>query len=421
MNRRGWLRRALSRLRRWIAAAPGNIALGLLSVALAAFVWVAITTSENPTDNKQFVVRVEPDKVPDEYQASNPAPDKVTVIVTAPRNVLRTIRADEVIARVDLSGVAAEGTGQPEFSVTRTVKAELRGRNDRRIKAESQTEQVKVTLELLERREVRVDVRRVGVLPVGYEISEISPPEPAKVVVEGTRPNLNAVESVSADVKLDGLTASVPLPVVLEPRNAAGRTIGGVTVQPATATVKVSVKQVLFPKQVVVSVRSRGSPKTGYRASAGRPEPPTVTVLGPLEQINALPAVPTEEIDIEGADRDVVRSIRLQLPQGVTASQQSVIATIPIQVVPASAPVGVVPRVVNIGPGLTAQLVTPIVALTFRGPLGDLAQLRPTDVSVTVDASGLGAGTHRLEPKVTFPSTLQLDAVVPDRVEVILR
>lgn len=417
MKRLGPLGRYAGAARRWAAAAPSNIALGVLSLGLAVFVWVAVIHSENPSDSISMTVAVEKRGVPGDYDASVPSPEKVTIGVTGPRNVLRALRPDEVSAWVDLSGVADDNTGQDAFGILRPVRVDLRRK---RLKAESQTEQVRVILQRKERKEVRVDVRRVGVLPTGYE-AEISQPEPARVTIEGTRPNLNAVDSVSADVKLEGLTVSVSPTLPLEARDAAGRTRGGVTVFPPTATVKVTVKPVLFPKQVVVNVRLRGTPRAGFRMSTPRAEPAVITVFGPLDQINALSDIPTEIIDVEGADRDVVRSVQLQLPANVTVSQQSVIATIPIQAVSASAPVGVVPRVINVRQGLTAQLVTPIVALTFRGPLGDLAQLRPTDVSVTVDAAGLGAGTHRLEPRVTFPATLQLDAVVPDRVEVTLK
>ena len=138
------------------------------------------------------------------------------------------------------------------------------------------------------------------------------------------------------------------------------------------------------------------------------------------DELKNLMAVSTDVVDLEGADRDVVRPVRLQLPYDLTSPQQSVVAFVAIQVVRAPGSIGVVPRVLNLGPGLTATLATPIIALNLSGPLGDLAQLRPTDVSVTVDAGGLGAGTHRLEPKVSFPPTLQLDAVVPERVEVII-
>ena len=56
--------------------------------------------------------------------------------------------------------------------------------------------------------------------------------------------------------------------------------------------------------------------------------------------------------------------------------------------------------------------------MLVSGPLPDVLALRPTDVSVTVDVSGLGPGTYRLEPRVTVPPGIALDGVQPDRVDV---
>jgi YbbR domain-containing protein len=411
----------LAALRRWAAAAAGNAAPALLSLALAVVVWVAVTNSENPQDTRQIEVRVEADRVPAEFDVIQTTPERVTVTLTGPRNTIRDVRADEVEARVDLSGADEENPGQSEFSVSRRVRAELRGRRDRRVRAEAPDLSVRVTLERLERRTLPVKVNQVGVLPVGFELDGPLTVEPLKAQVVGTSRNLRGVEVVSADAKLDGLTVSVSPTVPLEARDSAGRTVGQVTVEPATARVTIPIKQNLFPKQVTVNVDTRGRPRTGFTVTSIRTEPALVTIVGRLDQINAITGVFTDVVDIDGADRDQTRPVRLQLPPGVTSSQQSVVVFIGIQAVRTPGSVAAVPRVVNLGPGLTASLTTPVVALNLSGPLADLTQLRPTDVSVTVDVAGLGPGTHRLEPKVQqLPPTIQLEAVVPDRVEVII-
>ena len=394
--------------------------LGMLSLGIALVVWVLVTNSENPVDSRSVEVRLEAVNLPRGYVASGIAPEKVTVGLFGPRNVLREMRTDEIVARVDLAGTEQDTSGQAEFSIYRPVRADLRGRRDRRVRAEPSIEQAKVTLERLERKEVPVRVSRVGVPPVGYE-AEPGSPEPARAMVEGTPRNLSAVEAISADVKLDGLTVTVSQTVPLEARDGAGHTVGRVNVQPGTAIVKVAVKQNFYPKQVGVVVQTRGHPKTGFQVASVRPDPAAVTVVGPLDQINNLTGVLTDAIELEGADRDLTRSVRLQLPSGVTSSQQSVVVSVGVQVVRAAGSQPAVPRVVNLAPGLTVvQTAPPIVALNLSGPLGDLNQLRPTDVSVTVDVAALGPGTHRLEPKVLYPPTLQLDAVVPDKVEVVI-
>lgn len=411
------MRRLTSGLRRWAAAAPANVGLGVLSLAIAAVIWVMVTNSENPVVTRDVTdVHIQTVSVPRQYIAGSIAPDRITVTLTGPGNLLADIRQDELEASVDLSGVADDSSTTPSITVTRPVRVNVRGLRDRRVRAESSVEQATVQLERQESKEVPVQVREVGVLPVGIDKDAITV-DPPTAIVTGAPGNVRAVEAAVADIKLDGQTVSFSQSVALDARDSSGRTIGGVTAQPANASVTAKLRQVLYPKQVAVVVNWRGRPKTGYDVTSVSVNPAGVTVVGRLDQINNLSGVSTEVVDIEGATADVVRTVRLQLP-GVTTNQDSVVVTIGIQTVRAPASMPATPRVVNLQPGLVATLTTPVVALNLSGPLADIVQLRPTDVSVTVDASGLGPGSYKLDPKATYPPALQLDAVVPEKVEV---
>ncbi len=402
-----------ARWKRLLAAAPGNISLGLLSVGIAVVLWVVVSNSENPTETRTVEVRVEAENVPPNLIASGIVPDKVRVVVTGPRNALEDLKQEEVLARVDLSDGARSGDGQQEFTVDARVRARV---NHRSLRGEPATETAAVTLERVERRDVKVQLRQVGVLPAGYELESVTVDQP-QATVRGTRRNLNSIEAVYADAPLDGQTVSFSRPVPLDARDRDGRTIGGVTVEPATAVVAVKIKQNFYPKQVAVNVAYRGRPKTGYTVTSLRSEPEIVTIIGPLEQINSISGISTEMVDIDGAAGDVQRPARLQALAGISLSQPIVLVTIGIRAERAPGSVAVVPRVIGLGPGLVAQLVTPVVAVNVIGPLGDIVVLRATDVVVTLDTTGLGAGNHRIEPRVALPPALQLDGVVPERVE----
>lgn len=418
MRGRPWWRR---RLNGRTAAALGTAPLGLLSLGVAIVVWALVTNSENPVDMRGFDVRVEAVSVPRDLVAGGFTPEKVRVDVSGPNNLLRRVRGDEITAQVDLSGSGADNPGQNEFVVRPRVTVK-RDRLDSRLDVRPQLDQVEVRLQRQESRRVPVKVTQVGVLPVGYELAgEITLDPPVRdAVVTGAPGNVSAVESVSADVAVDGASVSVSRPVSLDARDSGGRTIGGVTVSPATVNARLNVKQTLFEKQVSVLVQTRGRPKTGFTVTSLRSDPAFVGIVGTLDQINSTSAVLTEPVDLDGADQDLKRSIPLQLP-GVTAKQQSVVVSVGLQVVRAPGSISAVPRVFNVAPGFIVAQTTPaVVALNVSGPLGDLAALRPTDAVVTIDAGGHGAGTYRLEPKVTLPPSIQLEATVPDRVEVVI-
>jgi YbbR domain-containing protein len=402
-------------VRRWGASAPGNLMLGIVSIALAIVIWVAVTIHENPKEPEDWEVRADARNVPSKYIVSID-PQKVKVRFRIPRSMKGDYQPDaDARGEVDLSHVEEEANGREEFVVERPVHI-ISGHRDVEVEPLAT---VKVTVELAQTKTVPVQVKTSGIPQLGY-VAEASPPGAPEAIIRGTKGSLKLVEYVTADVKLDGLTVSVDHNVSLQPRNRDGQPAGGVTVQPEDTTVRVKVTQVLFERQVPVDIRVRGQPKLGYRLTSMTADPVLVKVSGPLDIINSISSIPTDDVDIEGAVQDVKRFVRLRPPLNVTTSTQTVTATVGLLAVRASAPVSVVPRVSNLGVNLTASLVTPIVAITLSGPLGDLAQLRATDVSVIVNVAGLGPGTHRVEPQIFVPPNLQQESIVPEKVEVVI-
>jgi hypothetical protein len=60
------------------------------------------------------------------------------------------------------------------------------------------------------------------------------------------------------------------------------------------------------------------------------------------------------------------------------------------------------------------------VEVTLQGELPTLRNVSPDQVTATVDLSGLGAGSYRLEPKVAAPAGLKVANISPASIEVVL-
>jgi YbbR domain-containing protein len=70
---------------------------------------------------------------------------------------------------------------------------------------------------------------------------------------------------------------------------------------------------------------------------------------------------------------------------------------------------------------MTAQISPATVDVILSGPLPLLDTLTRQDVHVTVDLTGLAAGTHQLVPKVeVLISNVTVESLLPGTVEVIL-
>lgn len=397
-----------------------TLPLGLLSLSLALVIWATVTNEENPAVRRTIPgdISVEQVNVPRNLLPTNVMPARVAVTITGPRSAVNDVRPQDVVAQVDLARADEEMAGQREATIERPVKVEVRRRN---VRGEATPEFVRVTIERQERRTVPVCIDRVDVPPPGFSIEEPIVSDPSEATISGPQRNIDAVECAAAVARLGGLTVSVSSQAPLEPRDAAGRPIGSVTVQPTTAGLTIRVKQSLFPREVAIDPRLNGRPAPGFSVAALRTDPATVSVVGPLDVVNSLISVATEAIDIEGARSDVIRSVSLQIPPGVSSGERRTVVTIVIQVTRGPGSVAVTPRIVNLGAGLTATLDTPSVAVLVSGPSPDVLALRPADITLTVDAAGLGPGVHRLEPRVTVPIGITYDGVAPDRVEITVR
>ena len=56
----------------------------------------------------------------------------------------------------------------------------------------------------------------------------------------------------------------------------------------------------------------------------------------------------------------------------------------------------------------------------LSGPLSELEALKAGDVRVILDLSGYDPGTHFVPLEVERPESLQVQAVLPDQVEVVI-
>jgi YbbR domain-containing protein len=74
--------------------------------------------------------------------------------------------------------------------------------------------------------------------------------------------------------------------------------------------------------------------------------------------------------------------------------------------------------VINVEPGLTAQVSPDTVILTVIGNEQELQNLTSTTLSVQVDARGLGPGTYEMQPTVLLPPNMEWKSVEPAMVTV---
>jgi YbbR domain-containing protein len=126
-------------------------------------------------------------------------------------------------------------------------------------------------------------------------------------------------------------------------------------------------------------------------------------------------------VEVSGAQAEVVRTVAINRPQGVTVVRD-LAATVRVTILPLQ---GQQVREVavsgaNVPEALVATTSPPVVSVSVSGPQPSLARLTAQDVTVSVDASGLAAGQYTRPVTAQAPEGIRVDRALPDQVTLTL-
>jgi YbbR domain-containing protein len=140
--------------------------------------------------------------------------------------------------------------------------------------------------------------------------------------------------------------------------------------------------------------------------------------------VNSLPGIlETQSLDLQDAKEDITTRLSLNLPDNVTlVGAQTVEVSVGISPIQTSLTLTNQPiNVIGLTKGLSIQFSPQTVDVIISGPLPTLDALTPQDVRVTIVVSGLGLGTHQLEPKVdVLVNNVLVESILPGTIEVVI-
>ncbi len=389
-----------------------NSGLAVLSVGLAIGLWILVTDAENPTRTRVLPVdiTVQSVNVPADLVVSEEL-STVRLRIRVEENVLDSLTPSDFEATVDLDGLAV---GEYELPVD--VRP-LTSRGGLRIQDVLPLE-IKVRLEALFTKSVPVVVDAAGDSPSGYTMG--SPDvDSDTALVTGPQARVERVAQAVASLDVSGLTESIDRSVRLEPRDDRGFLVEGVSLDPPIVDLSIEIEQTTFSRALAVKPLIVGEPDRGYNLTGVIVSPPTVTVFGSSAFIDGAASIETKPVDIDGARRDVIKTVSLDLPTDVSVSG-SVSVTVTVRIAPTLGQLGfAVPvSLQGLGDGLNLAGPLPSVQITLFGPLPDLLGLSLADIVAVVDVDGKDTGTHQVRVDVTVPEGIDVRSVSPQEIEV---
>jgi YbbR domain-containing protein len=306
----------------------------LLAIAFAVALWSVVAYAQNPTQSHNYALRMDTPVLPAGLVLVGDVPQVTfTAIGTADH-----LRAFDAQLRSNPGMLHISGN----FSGTHVGKNNVPihvNNADPTITIDAPSS-VTVTLDDLGTTTVPVSIERVKALPPGFhELASATTLTPPSVRIDGPKSQLPDIQAVVL-VDLDALVApgfNQPYSVVVWDKNKKPLT-KSMTVTPAQVTVKMVIQADAITVAKSVGFTLTGQPAAGYRVSNVQIAPLEVQVTGLQNTLAGLVLLATDPIDITGARSDVVRTVTIRPPDGVTTNQKTAQVHVFISPIPGVSP-----------------------------------------------------------------------------------
>ncbi len=253
-----------------------NFGLKVLSVALAALLWLVVINSQDPVETVTFddipvtIINEDAltakDKIPEVVEG-----DTVSVVVEARRSICDKLTKADVVAVADFEKISVTDAVPIDVSVKGYSEREaeiIRGMN----------QVMKLRLEDSISKDFRVKISTTGQAAEGYVIGDMVA-SPNMITLTGSSTQIGKVKEVVLMVDVDRIsseTQTTGVPVIYDMN---GDVVNSSKVTMSTKEVTVTVP-VLKTKIVNIVVTTQGEPATGYEVGTVSYQPMAVTVAG---------------------------------------------------------------------------------------------------------------------------------------------
>jgi YbbR domain-containing protein len=391
----------------------------ILSLLLATLVWIAAVREQNPPREDDYDQNIPVEVIPAAAGliTVDLLPQTVQVRLLAPQSSWSTLTASKFKASLDLSQLPPGFNDVPVQVNVSDPQITIIDQNPKAVSINLQPEQT-ITLP------VRVEI--MDQPPLGY-INRAPVANPPAVQITGPVSLINQVDRVVSELFIRAAKETIERTEGVIIRNREDQILNGLKVTPPKIQITLPIEQRFGYKDVSVSAVVRGKPASGYWVNNIIVSPPQVTVVGNPQVLASLPGfIETAPIDVNGATEDIVRSVPLNLPNGVTqvmpqkeaGSAGGVQVTIEVAAIESGQTVQRLVTQQGIDPDFVWVASPERADVILSGPIPRLQTLKSDDIKVIVDLFGLQPGTHKVKPTVFAPDNLQVEAVLPEIIEI---
>ncbi|MDD3174343.1 MAG: CdaR family protein [Herbinix sp.] len=388
-----------------------NIGLKILSIILAAILWLVITNVDDPITPRNF------NNVPVEILNANE--------VTNLGQVYDILEGETIDFTAAARRTIADNLTVSDFKVTAdfsklsdvnavTINISCPGYEDDVTITNGLYQVMKVSLEELAEKHFKVNVVQKGEPAEGYYVYE----KTANTIlrVSGPKSKIESIAQIVVDVDVTEVAGSFHTSEAPKALDADGNEIDASNLDFSETSVSIYIGM-YRTKTIDLNITTNGNPADGYIMTNIEYEPKTIEVAADDEILNSLGNLTVTE-DIEGASKDIEKEVNLQdqLKDDVilVGDNQTAVVNIKIEktetkditILPGDIDVRNKPDSLNLAYLTNGPLIIKVV-----GPAKELKEITQSTLNPYINLSNYSVGTYSVEVKANFTGYVKIENI----------
>lgn len=372
-----------------------DVGLKLLSIVLAAVLWLLVVNLDDPTQSRNFTATVtfENEDVLTDAGKYYELPDgnTVTFRVTARRSVIEDLSGSDFTVTADMNDLEDDTRIPVSIDVNRHAN---------QVSISAKTHYIHVQVGTKAQNTFTVKPYITGAPLSGYAVGNVSV-TPSTISVDGPSELVSTIESVSVNYDVTGMSEDTYEMVTPVFYDADGEEVDTTELVLSANSVEIFV-QIQSIKDVPILVETSGQLADGLELDEITTDPEKLQLIGDADTINSMTAItiPGDVIDLSKITNNYETTVDISsyLPEGVSVAEDDQVVSINVTLLSEETKEFQIKTanltVQNLGENLQAKFTNESVTVSITGMPSKLSGLQESGITGYVDASGLAAGTH---------------------------
>jgi len=305
-----------------------SVLLLIISLVLSVMLWLQVDIQSEPNSQREFEIPLDIRNVPEGFMVVRSA-RKVKVVAEGAQSALQNLKTEQFSAYCDVD---------EKTSVKQRLALQMVAPTRLPVKISMRDTYTDIQLARIIRIEQKVVLEARGTVPNGV-VFQGATVNPEVVSVTGPEDAINQVSEVRAVLELSQVDSGKTITAAIEVLNKDLKPVANTSAEPNTVSILPGVVAAPSESNVLVTPNYEGNPAPGYVVESITLIPNQVKITGESSAVARVRTIETQNISLEGIDKDKTTTVGLRLPRGIKVKSNSKIsAVIRIRKLPTSAP-----------------------------------------------------------------------------------